>query len=233
MENVSPQRGPARTRSFALIGHPADVKQNDCRAARIVSDCRRSPYPIGDSADRSGTRRLDRPHYPIEISMIPPGAHACPQAARAMRWNRPCRDAGTVEDRRCIVTPMPESRVHEIVCRCWPELRAGHFVTVGTLLELGRAAWSDCASAGDRSSGAGRDAHQTKSMKPLRSSIVPFCAYLCVSAGLGGSSVGAASPQTPAVSIRRNPVLIGPASPGDFNRDGITDLVGSSHAPGG
>jgi hypothetical protein len=40
--------------------------------------------------------------------------------------------------RSCTVIQMPERRVHEIVCRCWPELHAGRFVTAGSLTQLGR-----------------------------------------------------------------------------------------------
>jgi hypothetical protein len=40
--------------------------------------------------------------------------------------------------RPCTVIQMPERRVQEIVCRCWPELHAGRFVTAGSLTQLGR-----------------------------------------------------------------------------------------------
>jgi hypothetical protein len=40
--------------------------------------------------------------------------------------------------RHCIVTHMSDRRVHEIVCRCWPQLHAGQFVTAGSLTQLDR-----------------------------------------------------------------------------------------------
>jgi len=40
--------------------------------------------------------------------------------------------------RRCTITQMSERRVREIVCRCWPELHAGRFVTAGSLAHLDR-----------------------------------------------------------------------------------------------
>jgi hypothetical protein len=33
---------------------------------------------------------------------------------------------------------MPERRIHEIVCRSWPDLRAGRFTAAGRVVELGR-----------------------------------------------------------------------------------------------
>jgi hypothetical protein len=40
--------------------------------------------------------------------------------------------------RHCTITRMSERRVREIVCRCWPELHAGRFVTAGSLAQLDR-----------------------------------------------------------------------------------------------
>ena len=43
--------------------------------------------------------------------------------------------------------------------------------------------------------------------------------------------VNAAGSPAPTVGIRRNPVFIGPVLSGDFNGDGIADLVGSTSIP--
>lgn len=40
-----------------------------------------------------------------------------------------------------------------------------------------------------------------------------------------------AATNLPTVSIRRNPVFVGPVRTGDFNGDGIVDLVGSTADP--
>jgi hypothetical protein len=47
-------------------------------------------------------------------------------------------------DRRCIVTQMTKSHVQEIICRYWPGLQPGRFVTVGSLSELGRGHADRC-----------------------------------------------------------------------------------------
>jgi hypothetical protein len=45
--------------------------------------------------------------------------------------------------RFAVVIPMPQRRVDEIVCRCWPELHAGRFIPAGTLVQLGRRSSAD------------------------------------------------------------------------------------------
>jgi len=62
-----------------------------------------------------------------------------------------------------------------------------------------------------------------------------LCGLVCVGViGIGGVSdrrVNAAGSPAPTVGIRRNPVFIGPVLSGDFNGDGIADLVGSTSIP--
>ena len=48
--------------------------------------------------------------------------------------------------RPCTITQMPARRVREIVCRCWPELHAGRFVTAGSLAQLDRRAAIDVST---------------------------------------------------------------------------------------
>src|SRR3954465_6921183 len=62
-----------------------------------------------------------------------------------------------------------------------------------------------------------------------------LCGLVCVGGiGIGGPGarrVNAAGSPAPTVGIRRNPVFIGPVLSGDFNGDGIADLVGSTAHP--
>jgi hypothetical protein len=53
--------------------------------------------------------------------------------------------------RHCTVTQMPARRVHEIVCRCWPELHSGRFVTAGSLAQPDRRGSVDVATPAEHS----------------------------------------------------------------------------------
>jgi hypothetical protein len=49
--------------------------------------------------------------------------------------------------------------------------------------------------------------------------------------GVRESPIAAQAGNAPTVSVRRNPIFVGPVWPGDFNGDGVADLAGRSEDP--